>query len=342
MRCEIITIISDNYGNRLQNYALQEVLKEMGFDVVTSYSEKPGNPYVKSIKRWIGAIRNHTKADKFKRFNLLITWKKDYRYHLSNDPNIDFYIAGSDQIWNPLFEFNSDREFLSFCPVEKRVVYAASIGLNSIPENEIERFKKNLLALPSISVRENSAADIIRDLVDKDVPVVLDPTMLIDASKWKTVSRKANEQPKGKYLLKYFLGLQSDYLEKAIEKIALSQNLQILDISSGMSNAVGSAEFLSLILNSSFVCTDSFHGTIFSILFEKNFLVFQRPNQKGYGDMTSRVTSLLNKFRLESRYIQDGSPIDCHKDIDFSDANRILKCEQEKSLDYLKEHLGIT
>ena len=177
----IITIISNNYGNRLQNYALQETLKKLDAHVETipiriKYDIKG------KIKLWIKTIASAF-IKKYSDvcwgiFDQNIKWS---RYTIES-PNIseyyNYFIAGSDQIWNPLFECNSDREFLTFTANEKKIAYAASIGLDELPISEADRYRKYISSFKNVSVREKTAADIIENLGCVRPKVVLDLSLI--------------------------------------------------------------------------------------------------------------------------------------------------------------------
>lgn len=345
MNVEIITIISNNYGNRLQNYALQEFLIKEGVHVVTSRTDAPHHPFLRKIKFRLCELRGQTAEDLFLRFDRNIIWKDDYFSQTYNDPKIDFYIAGSDQIWNPFFKFNSEREFLTFTDKKKRIAYAASIGLKQLPNQFHKSYRRYLNGFPVISVREKSAADIIYRLTKRRVPVVVDPTMLLSKENWIKVAKKSRLQPKTNYLLKYFLGKKKFAYDTYIERLCQKYNWTVVDLSQRTDRIplrIGPAEFLGLIAHSSYICTDSFHGIIFSILFEKSFLAFNRPDEVGFGDMSSRVETLLSKFRLSDYYIHN--EYDLHKEygkIDYTKIKPVLREAIDQSVSFLKSAIKL-
>lgn len=310
----IVTIIDGNYGNRLQNYALQEYLKECGYDVVTLSNKEPSEKDILTLKikssiaginRWV--VRPYWRWEifnyKFIRFRYYSS-----KLELANlVDEFDAFIVGSDQVWNPiLYYFDADFMFLKFAGEEKRISYAASFGISSLPDDFESQFKEGLMGFSDISVRESDGADIVYNLTGKRVPVVLDPTMLIDAKAWSKLGNKSILKCKTNYLLKYFLGERNHKVELEIEQYAKSMGLKIIDISREKMKdewRVGPKEFLWLIEHAQVVCTDSFHGSVFSILFQKQFWVFQRPYQKDTGSMNSRIYTLLNSFNLEERLV---------------------------------------
>ena len=168
-----------------------------------------------------------------------------------------------------------------------------------------------------------------------------DPTLLLTKEKWLSIAKEASNKPKDKYLLTYFLGGIPTQYKKEIKKTAKENNLEIInlgDIKEKDTYQTGPSEFIDYINNCSVMFTDSFHGTVFSILFEKPFVVFQR---KGGTSMYSRIDTLLNKFKLNSRKVENISWDDDLFSVDFSHVPQILEAERKKSLDYLKDALEI-
>lgn len=339
MRCEIITIFSLNYGNRLQNYALQEALKDIGLQVTTNRVEK--KIVNRRIKDFIKCIRNKTTGDMFAIFDT-----KNIRFRYTHpdkiyNEKIDFYISGSDQVWNPFFSFNSDREFLNFAPSRKKISYSASFGISEIPSEFQERFKNNLKDFRSISVREDAAARIIKDLVGVDAKVVLDPTMLLTKKQWENVCKQSSIKLKKPFVTKYFLGKRSNIIEEKIDEFAKRNGYEIIDITGeGCQYSIGPAEFVYLLNESVINFVDSFHGTVFSILFNKPFYTFSRPDEAGYGNMNSRFDTIFSKFPLIDRYVIDHNCFVPELEIDFENVNLVLNTEREKAIKFLKEALG--
>ena len=346
MQVGIVTIISKNYGNRLQNYVLQRVLEALGYKVKT-IPMKETNYLLCAVKTRLKVILSRFivryKNALWDLFDLNIHWNKFPFDKYDIDKEFDFFIAGSDQIWNPLFECNSDREFLVFTTDKKKIAYAASIGLNELPDNEIVRYRRYINSFKAVSVREKSAADIIEKL-DCDRPkVVLDPTMLLLKEDWKTVINRSKLRVKEKYVVMYFLGMRTKEYVSYIRQKSAEMHFKLIDIAEFSSDSrieVGPVEFVSLLYHSEAVFTDSFHGTVFSILFHKPFIVFERPYEKGYGKMSSRLDTLLETFDLNEHRIT------CKEQLktitlkyDFSSVDEILREKRKDSIQFLKEAL---
>ena len=338
----IITIISKNYGNRLQNYALQKYLEKQGFLVYTIPQKKRENK-IKMIIKLLLSI----KIDKYKSvfwdvFDGNIKWSKYVRNLDVLNDKFDFFITGSDQVWNPLFEFNSEREFLTFANEKKRIAYAASIGLDFLPNKYIFKYRDLINNIPQVSVREYEGANIIKEICNRDVPVLLDPTMLLSKNEWKKISEKSYLKKKklNRYVLKYFLGIKNKKYDAYIEEFAKQNSLEIVDISSNNINKNGPYEFLYYIENAKFIFTDSFHGTVFSLLFEKKFRVFTRPEEKGYGDMSSRINTLIKHFEIGDYVINNEEEIKkVVVELDYTKISKILELKRKEAKDYLTKAL---
>ena len=343
----IVTIISNNYGNRLQNYALQETLKKLDAHVETipiriKYDIKG------KIKLWIKTV-----ASGFKKkysdvcwgiFDQNIKWSK-YTIESSNiSEHYNYFIAGSDQIWNPLFECNSDREFLTFTANEKKFAYAASIGLDELPINEMNRYRKYISSFKNVSVREKTAADIIENLGCARPKVVLDPTMLLNEEDWKKIVNQSELRIKGRYVVAYFLGIRTAEYDAYITQKSIEMKADLIDIAQlpqDQKRKIGPAEFVSLLYYSEAVFTDSFHGTVFSILFHKPFIVFERPYEDGYGKMSSRLDTLLETFELEKHRVSCMEQLSkIQMDCDSSKVNEILEKRKKDSVNFLREALN--
>lgn len=342
MKIGIVTIISHNLGNRLQNYALQEILKTYG-TVETFPLERTSNMkctlkiLAKKMLNVCGIKKNYSwdMMDRKVKWSKYICGKNDVQI----EKKYDYLVAGSDQIWNPLFDFNSDREFLVSVNKNKRIAYAASIGIDQLPENQKRRFRDNLLNFKAISVRENAAADIVEEITGKRPEVVIDPTMLLKQEEWEKMSKESDMDIQEKYIVKYFLGVESKEYSEYIDELANKLEAKIININSenkGISTECGPSDFLKLISKASFVCTDSFHGSVFSILFKRQFLIFDRPKQKGYGKMSSRIDTLVGKFNLEKRVIKNIEQLNgTIERINYDKLEPLIETERNKAHLYL-------
>lgn len=341
----IVTIISRNYGNRLQNYALQEVLKKDGVCVET-IPLKPKSVFERKVKFLVKKVlskfvKKYKKDVRWDYFDSKIKWS-NYTSESEKVCDVyDYFIAGSDQIWNPTFDFNSEREFLTFANNKQKIAYAASIGLEELPSEYEKIYRRNILLFKMVSVRENAAADIIVQLGCERPFVVLDPTMLLSLEEWKQLMRKSKIRLKKKYVVKYFLGIKNVGFDQYINQYAKSRGAEVIDIID-YDNIVGPIEFLNLIYYSEAVFTDSFHGTVFSVLFHKPFIVFERPYEEGYGKMSSRLDTLLNTFCLkEQRVFSVEECIKKKPEWDYECVDLILQERKKMSRQILMNAIGV-
>ena len=356
MKFGIVTIMDyGNFGNRLQNYATYYVLKKnfkCKVDSLAAYPEKEFNNgnyvawaktqiakrlccYSRLIEKKVG--KNFVRWNSFRTWSKLIATRNFYNQNkLSETINnqYDYFFAGSDQIWN--FNFAShkfDDYFLRFAKNEKKVAISASFGIEEIPEEWKEIYIENLKAFPHISVREEAGKKIVKDLIGRDVPVLIDPTMMLSKEEWLTVSKKPRVDCSKPYILKYYLGDEKE--EDKIDVWAKENGYEVYELLNDKIPelySAGPGEFISLINNAAMVCSDSFHCIVFSIIFSKPFIVYVRRGKENY--MTSRLDTLLSKFGFQNRWkhlVSEDEYLMC----DYTYVDNILKKEQEKFLDYI-------
>ena len=357
-----------NYGNRLQNYALQEVLKSLNFDVETIiydrrktkiekvFSLAKSSP--KEIHNMIcNRLKNKFTKDKyqfnitkrteiFKKFTLDYIKETDYSISKNDIPKdlsdrYYYFITGSDQVWNPSLLGGSSIYFLTFAEKHKRIAYAPSFGVSKIPDEHKENYKKWISGINKLSVREDDGARIIKDLTGRDVPVLVDPTLLLTKEKWMSISKEASNKPE-KYLLTYFLGGVPEIYRGQIKRIAKENNLGVIklgDITEKDTYITGPSEFIDYLNSCSIFCTDSFHGVVFSILMEKPFIVYERMGTSS--SMFSRIETLLNKFNLNSRKAENIRTDEEAFNIDYSHVPPLLEAERNKAINYLRDALNV-
>ena len=354
----------NNYGNRLQNYAVQEVLKSLGFQVETlvntqrkatttkngviekfnrmkkmNFSEIGKTIYYRMNRRDIESSTKE-RIEKFQKFT------KNYIYEnkvlISEDINTkyDYFVVGSDQVWNPNFRHGSPIDFLRFASRNKRIAYAPSFGVNSIPDEFVEDYRLWLAEFNGLSVREEAGAKIIKDLTGRDAKVLVDPTLMLSKEEWLGLSRQGLNKPSHKYLLTYFLGDITNETKKRIKQIASLNNLEIVrmaDIKDKKGYSADPSEFIDYINSAAIFLTDSFHGCVFSILLEKPFVVFDRVDKTP--SMNSRIDTLLSTFNLKMRKSENLMLNNDIFNIDYSHVASILESERNKAFEYLKQAL---
>lgn len=385
MKFGIITLVSDNYGNKYQNYAVEQILSEYGevetYGLENLYNKplsaekskiKKLNPlyirevfisrlmYKYDINRVDYGIIHNLKYAKRNSKKLLTLKKKrsqrfrqfsDEKLHISsillNRENItkdwiegiDYFICGSDQIWNPNYATTSELAFCSFAP-EKTICLSPSFGVSKIPTYRMDEYRCWLKKIKTLSVRENAGQKIIKILTGRNAEILIDPTMLIPVEKWKQLCKAPKEELPEHYIVCYFLGrVDKEYYNKIV-KFSKSKGLPVImlfDITAPAYYAYDPAEVLYTIQHADYVLTDSFHGTVFSILFHKNFYVFTR--NEGKVSMNSRIETLLEKFDFENRVLGDRS--EDILNVQWEKMDFILEEERKKAQKYLVEALTI-
>ena len=360
MKIGIITLYGEfNYGNRLQNYALQRTLELLGYKAVTLVVDSKTNIMKKYLKKFLHKKNDQIKLiprNEKKRERNIKTFTNRYintEFYKTNDGKMpikvneffDCFVVGSDQVWNPLFwgdeRFDAEayNYFLSFAEPQKRISYAASFGISELPEKYQKNFKHLLEGFNHISVRESDGADIVNSITTKLANIVLDPTMLLEVDEWRKVSSQGIK-PKFRYIVTYFLGDQENEFLLYINELSLKYGYEIINIMDEKCVEYytgGPDTFLSLIDNAEICFSDSFHATVFSILFHTPFVVVDRKHSNN-SNMNSRINTLLSKFdmidRSDWRRIED--PFKCS----FEKANLILELEKKQSLIFLKDSLN--
>ena len=346
----IVTINDfNNYGNRLQCYALQEALKKINVKPENIYNDnfsirirlkKIKNIIIKTILNYDNQNNVNRRRKAFKNFNKNICFSK-YKIHCSKikkdfSNEYDFFVTGSDQVWNLNLKSISDIDFLHFAPDKKKNSYAASLGVSEVDDAKKDYYKKMLSNYNSISVREDAGKKIIEDItLRKDVEVLLDPTMLLNDKDWDKVAKKPKALNNQKYILIYFLGELSEERKKEISKFAKEMDCKIINVldKNSVFYGTGPSEFLYLEKNAELICTDSFHSSVFAILYKTPFLIFRREG--GNLNMNSRLDTLLSKFELKDR-VYKGKITKDMISLDYSNAYRILTKEREKSFEFMK------
>ena len=343
----IITIIdNNNYGNRLQNYAIQALLNNLNVNNSTIVNSPILNNREKYILRFLKFFgknyfdtydSNIFRKKAFNEFNNLINFTKK-KYTIFSKFSFDSIIVGSDQVWNPKFGRLSDFDLLNF-KIENKIAFSASFGINELPSS-IDR-KKLLDCFNNfnrISVREDSGKKILEDLGYKgDISVLIDPTMLLTAGEWDRVSKKPKMLKNDKYILNYFLGTLSEKRKKEIDRIAKENNCEVIDILDNNSPfyACGPSEFLYLEKHAFLICTDSFHSSVFAVIYNRPFIIFNRE-QENVVSMNSRLDTLITKLKLENREYNEICITEENMNHDYTEAYNQLKIEKEKSISFLK------
>lgn len=347
----IVTICDNsNYGNRLQNYALYKTLDNMGIKCSTLWDKKE-NTIKSKIKMTIKKIlpTNNINRKKNLKFNDFTRNRINNKYVQLNKlyevgNEFDYFIVGSDQIWNYNFGHAQEKDFLKFTDYNKTISYAPSFGISEVEEEWKEKITDGLNHIKYLSVREAQGAKIIKDLTNRDAQVVLDPTLLLSKEEWNKVEKKPKKMIKEKYILTYFLGEKSQKLNDEINQLSEKNNLKIINLNNIEDKdfyVCGPSEFLYLFSNAEIVLTDSFHACVFSMIYDKPFYVFDR-NTEGMKCMNSRLDTLLKTFKQEERKVSSLENIDNVFLCDYSESYKILREKQIESLEFLQNALNIS
>lgn len=358
MKAGIVTLNGiTNFGNRLQNYAVSHVLHnkfKCKVDTLVAIQDKPfqngdyldwfKNQLIRTLcqipsfaeKKWDATTLRW--ANFYNWSNRYIPTKFFYEHQTlpeTLNQKYDLFFVGSDQVWNYRFpDVNFNDYFLKFADPKKRVAICASFGVESIPEERTQEYKDGLGHFEHISVREKTGAKLVKDLTGREVPVLIDPVMMLDRNEWLNVAKKPRVDISKPYILKYYLGKEAT--DSPVDVWAKENGYEIyrlLDESNPSLYSAGPGEFISLIANASLVVTDSFHCVAFSTIFKKPFIVYTRSY------MNARIDTLLETFGLQGRWghlLTAEQYLDCN----YSRTDEIMKTEQEKAFQYIKKALG--
>lgn len=324
----IVTLQGDNYGNRLQNYALQCVVGRLGLEVFTPYYKpeelsslnRTFRYFLKILLGWLGVKQFKIHYSRYKRkqvFNLFNAEYIDNMFYVDfrkiSDIDwspYDVAIVGSDQVW---YNWTGTKEelsyfFLQFIERKKRISYAASFGTSDL-DNYIDIYRKGIEEIKFISVREKKGLEIINKLCGRQPYLVPDPTLLLTADEWIAFEKKPSFEHSKKFALLYFLGKKT-YKATVMESELKNKGYQIVDLMNGEMACYYSTpnNFVWLIHNASYVLTDSFHACVYSILFRRKFVVFQRED-RFIKNMFERIKFLLSLFNLENNFADNISSI---------------------------------
>lgn len=261
----------------------------------------------------------------------------------------DSLICGSDQIWNVRCTDSSEYYFLSFATEgTKKIAYAPSLGLSQFTSDEEKQLKERTSFFDFLSTREPAGANIISFLTGKDVKVVCDPVLLFSAEQWRELSSLVNPV-KGPYVLCYFIGDilgMRKYVGRVKRETGISKVIVIIknlrDIGSRFSTQfdAGPIEFLNLIEHASYVVTDSFHATCFSLLYHTKFWVFVEPNSTTKPN--SRISNITKIAHCSDRVlnIHNMNDVEVDADIDFATADKYIAEYSMQSKMYLDKALS--
>lgn len=364
---------SINYGVYLQAYALQSFVEKIGCEVeiidYTRFTEgekkKKSIAYrLKHFKETLKVLRMliflHDKrvVEKEKKFNkfALANFRLSKPMNSINDieneqANYDKFICGSDQIWNPEYTQANPVYFLEFAPSEKRISYAPSFGIGRSSEvfnDYLKQYREYLCAFSSISVRERTGQLIVQDIAAIKPCVVVDPTLLLSKDFWSRNTQPVNTSDR-EYVLFYVLSDNYQY-RKLAKRIAEDGKYEVICIPTGplwdglrcvRKCYAGVDEFLYLMKNAKYIITDSFHGTAFSVIFQKDFFAILRNDTNH--SLCSRIEDFLEHIQLKENCVDESNilNIDIYGKTDYSNSLISLQTWIIESKEFLEKALRI-
>ncbi len=262
-------------------------------------------------------------------------------------------VVGSDQLWLP-GNIAADFYTLNWVPDSvNKISYATSFGQSVLPKDSAKKAEVFLKRINHISVREESGQNLVKTIADRNVPVVCDPTLLFTGEEWLSIQKKEpiiNEP----YIFVYFLGNNPPHREfvnrlkemTGLKIVALIHLDEFIKSDEGYADYtpynIDPSDFLNLIRNASYICTDSFHCSVFSMQYEKEFFAFRRYTRKTASSTNSRLDTLFNLAGIDNRILSGDEEInEClQRKIDYSIVNNNLNSIRTKSYDYLRTALS--
>jgi hypothetical protein len=368
MEIGIITFhFGSNFGALLQAYALCNALESLGHNVkIIDFIPKQ---YAKDASL-IGTIRNgivniinyrnyeikHKRITSFRERYFKLT---DHRYTTvedinKNPPIFDAYICGSDQIWNPELFGVLSPYFLDFVPNADaiKLSYAASFGGDFLDASFKDLIGQYIRRIQYISVRETTGIDIVREVAGREATQVMDPVFLLTPQAWERLPGHPFSGP-SEYILLYSMDANNYQLLESVRYLGERYHMQVIHLSWGIRkhqgidhvvNNAGPLEFIELIKNASYVCTNSFHGAAFSIILNKPFLVV--PLVGAYESRNTRILSLLETLELTAHMVTDNHSlyqlVERNLEYDTNKTTGLLHNAIYSSFDFLQATVGVT
>lgn len=356
-----------NYGGVLQAYALQKLIEDLGYSCEIIKFDRFFPRSIRQVilkllrEKLLNFFKSNADTDdlrieealerKRNKYELFIKTNISQSIDVYNHWNIkqclsdyDTFICGSDQVWSPVS--GRDETFLKFVPDnKKKIAYAASIGADDITLKFLCYIKPLIRRIEKISVREEGAKRIVESFLGKDACEIMpDPTLLLDIDEWDSVMCPVDKLVNVPFVLLYFIGEDSQNWNIAYD-IAKKYGILIVNIpynkmhfverdfeNKEISNYdVGPGEFVWLIKNARYVLTDSFHGTVFSIIYRKKYKYFSRMIENENGSMNGRIISLLKVFELPD------DTTTCS--VDYTQIGQCLDNQRERAVRFLREAL---
>lgn len=372
---------TQNYGTKLQAYAMQTIFSEIGYDteiinythisskkdkILTLLSPKKLREKAKYKKATKKAVSNAVYAEcislRNNQFNKFVNNNLHTTRNFVNLDSLreyskryDAVICGSDQIWLPV-HIRQNYYTLSFVPEgTRKIAYAPSFGISTVENSDKKLYQNSINNFDFLSCREESGCKLVHNLTGRDAQLVLDPTLMVNKKSWDKMSGNTPIVD-GKYIFCYFLGQNPEH-RKVVRKLSEQTGFKVVCIPyiEGYTESddnyadislydIGPDGFINLIKNAQFVCTDSFHGSVFSTIFERQYFVFERFASGMKGSTNTRLESLLKSLKLEYRHIKCSDILPdwdkkIAKSIDYNKTNALLDNLKNESFNYILKAL---
>jgi hypothetical protein len=364
-----------NYGSSLQSYATKRILAEIGYKGINislkgslingrdvrvkkilviafrllnqiQTSSKRVKIYNNSIKKPFSEETKKLFMDFKTNYIQSCSYSWIYLRKMAHKSDFKAFICGSDQIWSGEALYVDPQYYLRYAPKNKRIAFAPSFGSDKVANYNKRIIKRYINEIPNISVREESGVSIIKELTNREAIHLIDPTLILDKEKWNTyLELDENDFNSKDYILAYFLSEPSEYAKAYMIRLAIKTNLKVIALPYLRNKSdwvdyvpdAGPIEFVNFVRNAKYVCTDSFHGTAFSIIYQVNFFTFDRQ----YGNAINQSTRVLSFLKLMSLTCRFNPLIEnFDSPIDFKKCQKILEIERKKAISFLLKSIN--
>lgn len=350
-----------NFGSVLQAYATQELFKSRGVDFATldyiperltlSFRLKEifltdKRPLYQRLAQFLTMeVINRSVFDGFLKRRLRVTLPFRDKDKPHRKVSADVYMTGSDQVWNSEHNRRVDTTYYWDFVKGRKVAFASSFGRTEIPESEAATVRPCLADYSLLSAREDTGVAILNRLQKGQTAVqLLDPTLLLDGNRWRSIARRRGEDGRRRYVLIYPMSSVDPTLIEVGRKIAIKAHAELWMLSPGLKTFracdrtlkfQSPERFLALVDGAECLVTNSFHGTVFAVNFNRPFVSVPPVRY------STRITSVLRLLGLESRLYTDAFDLDNSLVVDFTEANKILAEERAKADTYINKILSL-
>lgn len=349
----IVTIQGNwNYGNRLQNYAVSEIYRSLGYDAVSLVLRNEAS-LVRSLKSAVKKtlfpllgkdindpelLMTRERSAAFKRFSGLMNFRvvRSVDEAFASD---DLYSIGSDQVWSIAYpEWMDKWYFLIGVKPENKIALAPSIGVDSLDENKKVRLERALDSFVHLSVRESRGAEIIKETTGKEAEIICDPTLVLPVGQWRSVA-DSRCTPADPYVFTYLLGGRGTEATAVLDEVTNGGRVPVIALTDRQKPAepdAGPAEFIDLIDHAEHVVTDSFHAAVFSAILGIPLTIVHRDGGATmFSNMFSRLDQLSRMLGIEEKIY--GSPtFNLARAGEYDGVDEAIAREREKFMAYLK------